>query len=74
MNHQVEIEPCRAEARELSEAIGRVGFTPVAVQMPLPFDDEMPDSGTSAASTRYSGVVDVLLPGEVDVDYKQSTY
>jgi copper chaperone CopZ len=64
MNHQVEIEPCRAEARELSEAIGRVGFTPVAVQIPLPFDDDMPDSGTSSASIQYPGVVDVLLPSE----------
>jgi len=60
MTHQVEIEPGRADARALSEAIGRVGFTPVAVQIPLPFDDDMSYSGTSPALIQYSGVVDVL--------------
>jgi len=63
MNHQVEIEPACAEARELSDAIGRVGFTPVAMQMPLAFDAGNDPAGadTDFAALPYSGVVDVLL-------------
>jgi len=63
MNHQVEIEPACAEARELSDAIGRVGFTPVAMQMPLAFDagNDPVGADTDFEALPYSGVVDVLL-------------
>jgi copper chaperone len=68
VNHQVEIEPACAEASELSDAIGRVGFTPVAMQIPLAFNtgDDSADADTdfSALTYHYSGVVDVLLPGD----------
>ena len=66
VNHQVEIEPGCAEARELSDAIGRVGFTPVAMQMPLAFDagDDSAGAATRSTPAPYSGVVDVLLPGD----------
>jgi hypothetical protein len=65
VNHQVEIEPGCAEARELSDAIGRVGFTPVAMQMPLAFDAD-DDSASDFAPLPYSGVVDVLLPSDLN--------
>ena len=67
MNHEVEIEPASADARELSDAIGRVGFTPVAMQLPLAFDaggDSSTSADTDAAPLAYSGVVDVLLPDD----------
>ena len=68
MNHEVEIEPACADARELSDAIGRVGFTPVAMQLPLAFDagDDSTCPDTDAAPLPYSGVVDVLLPGDTN--------
>ena len=47
--HCVEIESARAQAHELSEAIGRAGFTAVPLFPP---------------KISFDGTVDVLLPGD----------
>ena len=54
--HCVEIESDRAQAGELSEAIGRAGFTAVPLSSP--------GARIAAPKIQFDGTVDVLLPGE----------
>jgi len=59
--HSVEIEPDRAQAQELSDAISRAGFTAVAVVQP---DAAEPDSEAhhkQPPKIAFDGTVDVLL-------------
>ena len=59
--HSVEIEPDRAQAQELSDAIGRAGFTAVAV---VQTDAPEPDSGAHPnrpPKIAFDGTVDLLL-------------
>ena len=59
--HSVEIEPDHAQAQELSDAIGRAGFTAVAV---VPPDAAVSDSAplrSPPPKITFDGTVDVLL-------------
>ena len=59
--HSVEIEPDRAHAQELSDAIGRAGFTPVAVAQPAAAEPVSAQTGESPPKIVFDGTVDLLL-------------
>lgn len=59
--HSVEIEPDRAQAQELSDAIGRAGFTPVAVAQPATREPASPETRKPPPKIAFDGTVDLLL-------------
>lgn len=56
----VEIETDRAHAQELSDAIGRAGFTPVALEQ---YVAAAPELRRAPPKITFDGAVDLLLPG-----------
>lgn len=59
-HHCVEIEPDRAQVQELSDAIGRAGFTPVPLASPVV---AAPEPRKVPPKIAFDSVVDILLPG-----------
>ena len=59
-HHSVEIEPGHAQAQELSDAIGRAGFTVVAV-IPSAAAEPVSAQPTAPQKIAFDGEVDVLL-------------
>lgn len=59
--HSVEIEPVHAQAQELSDAIGRAGFTAVAVMPPAAAEPVSAQPRTPPPKIAFDGEVDVLL-------------
>ena len=57
----VEIEPDQAQVQELSEAIGRAGFTAVVVMAPAAAEPESAPHQKSPPKIAFDGTVDVLL-------------
>ena len=57
----VEIEPDRALPQELSEAIGRAGFTAVAVVQPAAAAHDSAPPTKPPPKIAFDGTVDVLL-------------
>jgi copper chaperone CopZ len=60
-HHSVEIEPGHAQAQELSDAIGRAGFTAVAVMPPAAADPVSAQPRTAPPKIAFGGEVDILL-------------
>ena len=60
-HHSVEIEPGHAQAQELSDAIGRAGFTAVAVMPSAAAEPVSAQSRTAPPKIAFDGKVDVLL-------------
>lgn len=58
--HSVEIEPDQAQVQELSEAIGRAGFTAVVV-VPAAAASDSAALGKPHPKIAFDGTVDVLL-------------
>ncbi|MEQ1681998.1 MAG: heavy metal-associated domain-containing protein [Burkholderiaceae bacterium] len=59
--HSVEIEPDHALPQELSEAIGRAGFTAVAVVPPAALAPDSTPPRKPPPKIAFDGTVDVLL-------------
>jgi copper chaperone len=59
--HSVEIEPDQAQARELSDAIGRAGFTAVPVTQPTTAEPDSTQARKPPPKIAFDGTVDVLL-------------
>ena len=59
--HSVEIEPDQAQVQELSEAIGRAGFTAVVVEPPAASSPYSRAPGNPHPKIAFDGTVDVLL-------------
>lgn len=59
--HCVEIEPDRAQAQELSDAIGRAGFTAVAVAQPVADEPASAEARKPPPKIAFDGTVDLLL-------------
>lgn len=59
--HSVEIEPDRAQAQELSDAIGRAGFTAVAVVQPIAAEPVSAPLRKPLPKIAFDGTVDLLL-------------
>ena len=59
--HSVEIEPDHALPHELSDAIGRAGFTAVAVVQPAAADPDSAPPRKPPPKIAFDGKVDVLL-------------
>ena len=57
----VEIEPDQAQVQELSEAIGRAGFTAVAVTPPAAAEPVSAQPRSPPPKIAFDGEVDVLL-------------
>lgn len=60
-HHSVEIEPGHAQAHELSEAIGRAGFTAVAVMPPAAAEPVSAQPQSPPPKIAFDGEVDVFL-------------
>lgn len=60
-HHSVEIEPGHAQAQELRDAIGRAGFTAVAVMPPVAAEPVSAQSRSLPPKIAFDGVVDILL-------------
>jgi hypothetical protein len=60
-HHSVEIEPGHAQTQELGEAIGRAGFTAVAVMPPAAAEPVSAQPRTAPPKITFDGEVDVLL-------------
>lgn len=59
--HSVEIEPSHAQAQELSEAIGRAGFTPLARAQPVVAEPVSSAPRKLPPKIAVEGTVDLLL-------------
>lgn len=57
----VEIEPDQAQVQELSEAIGRAGFTAVVVVAPATAEPDSAPPRKPPPKIAFDGTVDVLL-------------
>ena len=60
VKQRVEIEPCRADAEELSLALDKAGFPPI----PVPVSPAPSDTSRVPPKVSFAGAVDVLLPIE----------
>jgi copper chaperone CopZ len=61
-SRSVEIETVHAQLQELSDAIGRAGFTAVPVAQPAAFEPAAPDIPTPPPpKIAFDGTVDLLL-------------
>ena len=57
----VEIEPDHAQLQELSDAIGRAGFTPVAVVQPASSKPASAPPQEQPPKIAFAGTIDLLL-------------
>jgi copper chaperone CopZ len=60
-SHSVEIETDHAQLQDLSDAIGRAGFTAVPVEQPAALEPALPEIPRLPSKIAFDGTVDLLL-------------